>query len=390
MNPFAQRHLLDVATFAEINQGKSMRAAVLEQAGAPLIIRDDIDIEAPRAGEVAVQVTHCGVCHSDLSIIEGKFPAAFPVILGHEAAGVVTKIGAGVLTHEVGDHVVLTPCPPCGTCHWCVRGQWSLCVNSDSMVTCAFPDGSTRLSRNGEVIYRGVGVAAFAETVVIQATGAVKIPKDIPLDVACVVGCAVQTGVGAVINTSNVGEGDTVLIMGAGGIGLSIVQGARLAGASQIIVSDPVAKRREVALDLGATHVLDPTSDDVVAATIETSEGAIGVDFAFDAVGSSSLICAGIDATRKGGTTVMVGVPPLDDPLTYPLPAILAVGEKKLIGSLLGSCNSLRDIPKIVSLSRSGHLDLNALITERRPLEDINIALEDLSASRGIRTVIEF
>jgi Zn-dependent alcohol dehydrogenase len=366
-----------------------MRAALLEQAGAPLVVHDDVEIEEPRAGEVAVRVKHCGVCHSDVSIADGSFPSALPVVLGHEAAGIVEAIGPGVTTLAVGDHVVLTPCPPCGTCPWCVRGEWSLCVNSDSMMTSAHPDGGTRLSRGGEIVYRGVGVAAFAETVIIQANGAVKIPEDVPLDVACVVGCAVQTGVGAVLNTAHVREGDTVLVMGAGGIGLSVIQGARLAGASRILVSDPVAERRETALKLGATHAIDPTTDDLLAATLDLSPGGIGADVAFDAVGRSALIAAGIDATRKGGTTVMVGVPAIDDPFTYPLPAVLAIGEKKIIGSLLGSCNSLRDIPRLVDLHRSGQLDLASLVTARRPLDEINQAFDDIRDVVGIRTVID-
>src|SRR6478735_4549126 len=180
-----------------------MRAAVLEAAGAPLVVFDDIEIEDPKAGEVLVRVKHCGVCHSDVSIADGTFPSALPVVLGHEAAGVVEALGAGVTTLAVGDHVVLTPAAPCGTCPWCVRGQWSLCVNVDGMLTSTHLDGGTRLSRNGEVVYRGVAVAAFAEQVIIPANGAVKIPDDVPLDVACVVGCAVQTGVGAALNTAS-------------------------------------------------------------------------------------------------------------------------------------------------------------------------------------------
>lgn len=366
-----------------------MRAAVLTEAGAPLEVWGDVDVEEPRIGEVAVAVAHCGVCHSDVSIADGRFPSALPVVLGHEAAGVVTAVGPGVTTLAEGDHVVLTPCPPCGTCPWCVRGEWSLCVNSDSMVTSAHPDGGTRLSRGGDVVYRGVGVAAFAETVIIQANGAVKIPEDVPLDVACVVGCAVQTGVGAVLNTTGVREGDTVLVMGAGAIGLSIVQGARLAGAERILVSDPVADRRAHAEQLGATDTLDPTTDDVVAASMDLSDGGIGVDWAFDAVGSSALVATGIDATRKGGTTAMVGVPAIDDPFTYPLPAVLAIGEKKLVGSLLGSCNSLRDIPRILALAEAGRIDLAALVTARRPLEEINQAFDDIRAAVGVRTVLD-
>src|SRR3954470_8310588 len=235
-----------------------MRAAILDAPGASLQVYDDVEAEEPRAGEVAVRVSHCGVCHSDLHLVDGGMPPMTPLVLGHEAAGVIEAVGPGVTQLAVGDHVVLTPCPPCGHCYWCVRGQWSLCANSDAMITNAHPDGGTRLSRNGSVVHRGVGMAAFAEIVIIQETGAVKVPDDVPLDVACVVGCAVQTGVGAVLNTAKVSEGDTVLIMGAGGVGLSIVQGAVLAGAGRILVSDPVAERRERARALGATDVVDP------------------------------------------------------------------------------------------------------------------------------------
>ncbi len=366
-----------------------MRAAVLEEVGAPLVVHDDVEAEEPRQGEVAVRVAHCGVCHSDLSVVDGTFPGILPIVLGHEAAGVVEAVGPGVANLAVGDHVVLTPCAPCGTCPWCIRGEWSLCANSDALMTASHPDGGTRLSRGGNVVHRGLAVAAFAETVIIQETGAVKVPDDMPLDLACLIGCAVQTGVGAVLNTAGVREGDTVLVMGLGGVGLSVVQGARLAGASQILVSDPVPERREHALAMGATHALDPTTDDLVTAAHDLSPEGIGVDWAFDAAGRSSLVVTGLDATRKGGTTVMVGVPRLDDPLTYPLPAVLAVGGKKLLGCLLGSCNSLRDIPRMVALAQTGQLDLAALVTARRPLADINLALDDLRTGTGVRTVID-
>jgi Zn-dependent alcohol dehydrogenase len=365
-----------------------MRAAVLETVGRPLVVHDDVVAEEPRAGEVAVRVAHCGVCHSDLSVVDGNFPAVLPVVLGHEAAGVVEALGPGVTSLAVGDHVVLTPCPACGPCAWCIRGEWSLCRNSDALITSSHPDGGTRLSRGGQVVHRGLAVAAFAETVITQETGAVKVPHDVPLDLACVIGCAVQTGVGAVINTAGVAEGDTVLVMGLGGVGLSVVQGARLAGASQIIVSDPVADRRERALAMGATHALGP-DDDVVTACHDLTLENIGVDYAFDAAGRSALVATGIDATRKGGTTVMVGVPGLDDPFTYPIAPLLAVGEKKLKGSLLGSCNSLRDIPRLVALAQAGRLDLGALVTGRRPLAEINDAFDDLRQGKGVRSVID-
>jgi Zn-dependent alcohol dehydrogenase len=379
----------DARTGPNRREGYVVRAALLEEVGAPLVVRADVDVEEPRHGEVAVRVAHCGVCHSDLSIVDGTFPGLPPVILGHEAAGVIAAVGPGVTRLAVGDHVILTPAPPCGSCPWCVRGEWSLCANSDALMTATHPDGGTRLSRQGQVVHRGLGVAAFAETVIIQETGAVQIPHDVPLDVACVIGCAVQTGVGAVLNTAGVFEGDTVLVMGLGGVGLSVVQGARLAGAASVIVSDPVADRRERALALGATHAVDPATDDVALACLDLTPGGIGVDWAFDAAGRSELVRTGLAATRKGGTTVMVGVPGLDDPLTVDVPALLAIGGKHLVGSLLGSCNPLRDIPRLVTLASAGQLDLAALITGRRPLDDINAAFDDLRDAVGVRTVID-
>lgn len=363
-----------------------MRAALLESVGTPLTVTE-IDVEDPGPGEVAVRVSHCGVCHSDLSIIDGALPAMLPLVLGHEAAGVVESLGPGVTSVAVGDHVVLTPTPPCGHCYFCQRGEWSICLNSRSLMTFSHADGGTRLRRGDEIVYRGMGVAAFAETVITLETGAVKIPDDVPLDVACVIGCAVQTGVGAVLNTAKVGPGDSVLVMGLGGIGLSVVQGARLAGAAVIVASDPVAQRRALAERFGATLVVDPNETDVVALGMTLTEH--GFDVAFDAAGSVALVQTGLDATRMGGTTVMVGVPPLDRQLTLSSATIFAAMEKKLLGCLLGSSNSLRDIPRLISAYQRGTLDLESMITARRPLIDINAAFDDLRASRGVRTVID-
>jgi Zn-dependent alcohol dehydrogenase len=365
-----------------------VRAAVLEHAGTPLVIHADVEAEEPRVGEVAVRVSHCGICHSDLSLIDGVMPPSTPVVLGHEAAGVVSAVGPGVTQLAEGDHVVLTPCPPCGHCYFCVRGEWSICESSQALMTSTHPDGGTRLSRGGEVVYRGLGVAAFAETVITQWTGAVRIPDDVPLEVACVLGCAVQTGVGAVLNTAKVEEGATVLVMGLGGVGLSIVQGARLASAATVIASDPVPERRQLALSLGATHAVDPTADDVVTVAHDLTDGGVGVDYAFDAAGATALVEAGINATRTGGTTVMVGVPPLTDPLHHPSGTIFAATAKTVQGCLLGSANSLREIPRLLALWQAGRLDLEPLITGQRPLEEINEAIDDLRAARGVRTVI--
>ncbi len=370
------------------DKAKKMRAALLHEAEKPLEWVDDIEIRDPRPGEVRVNVKHCGLCHSDLSIIEGVFPAPLPIILGHEASGVVDAIGSGVEGLSVGDRVVLTPCPPCGQCYWCVRDEHSICVNSNAIMSNTFPDGSTGLTRGGKVVYRGVGVGAFAEYVVTQATGAVRIPDDIPLNVACVVGCAVQTGVGAVLNTAQVEEGSTVLVMGLGGVGLSVVQGARLAGASRIIVSDPVAARRETAASFGATDLLDPNDTDVTSAVRDLTE--VGVDYAFEAAGVAALVNVGMQSTRNGGTIVMVGAPGITESVQITPAAVFTISQKKLLGCVLGSCNSLREIPRMLELHSRGRLDLSALITEYRPIAEINEAVEDLKASRGVRTVLDF
>jgi len=362
-----------------------MKAAVLEAPGQPLRLLD-VDIEAPRIGEVRVRVQHCGVCHSDLSLVDGTFPSPLPIVLGHEAAGIVEAVGPGVHDLVPGDHVVLTPCPPCGVCYWCVRGEPGVCVNASSIQTNTLRDGATGLSRDGQVVYRGVGLGAFAEYVLTPATGAVKVPAEVPLDVACVIGCAVQTGVGAVLNTAKVEEGATVLVMGLGGIGLSIVQGARLAGAARILASDPIVARREAAARLGATDLIDPSTEDVLTRTMELT--GVGADYAFDAVGRAALIQAGLAATRTGGTTVCVGAPPMDDVVAIPMPAVFVISEKKLLGCTLGSSNSLREIPRLVALWQAGRLDLEGLITARRPLAEINLAMDDLKAGRGIRTVL--
>jgi len=339
----------------------SMKAALLEAPGSPMKIAD-VELAELRPGQVRVAVKHCSCCHSDLSIADGSFPAPLPIVLGHEAAGIVEAVSPGVAGLAPGDHVVLTPCPPCGTCYWCVRGEASSCVNSTAIMTNQFPDGTTGLSRGGQPVYRGLGVGAFAEYV------------------------AVQTGVGAVLNTARVEEGATVLVMGLGGVGLAVVQGAQLAGAARIIVSDPVAHRRQVAASFGATDFIDPTREDVVARAREIT--GVGVDYAFEAAGRSELIGAGVNATRNRGTTICAGAPPIDQGIDLGPAALFVVQEKKLLGTLLGSANSLHEIPRLIGLYRTGRLDLESLITNRRPLAEIDDAMRDLKANRGIRTVL--
>ncbi len=363
-----------------------MRAAVLEASEKPLVIAD-VDIDEPRAGEVLVRVTNCGVCHSDLSLVNGTFPFVAPTVLGHEAAGVVEQIGAGVTAVAPGDKVVLTPVPSCNKCYWCVRGEYGCCVNAASLTTGMLLDGHTPLSRHGRPVLRGVGLGGFAEYVITPESGAVKVADDTPLDVACVIGCAVQTGVGAVLNTARVVEGATVLVVGGGGIGIAIVQGARIAGAAKIIVSDPVAERRENASRFGATDVIDPDAQDVIASVQQLTDG-IGVDYAFDAVGAGAVIEQCIWATRNGGTTVMVGAGGLDQTVTIAPPVVFSLSERKLVGCLLGGSNGRREIPRLLSLWRAGRLDLEGMITARRPLADVNEAFADMTAGRGLRTVL--
>jgi Zn-dependent alcohol dehydrogenase len=362
-----------------------MRAAVYE-AGRPDLVLDEVDIAEPGPGRVRVRVHHCGICHSDYTALHSAYGAS-PSVLGHEAAGIVDVVGEGVTMLSPGDKVVLTPIAPCGRCYWCQRNEPGSCVNNAAVLGGAFLDGSTGLSRGGTQVFRGLGVGGFAEYAMTSETGAVKVPDDTPLETACVIGCAVQTGVGAVLNTARVEPGATVLVLGLGGIGLSVVQGARAAGAAQIIASDPLAGRRRAAADMGATTVLDPAADDVTAATRDLT--GVGVDYAFECAGVAALAAVGVEATRAGGSTVLVGAPGIDEKLVLDPLVLFGISEKKLMGCFLGSCNSLRDIPRMIAMWRGGQLDLGALVTAHRPLDEINEAFRDLAAGVGIRTVID-
>jgi S-(hydroxymethyl)glutathione dehydrogenase/alcohol dehydrogenase len=363
-----------------------MRAALMTDADQPPEMVDDVQIEGPRAGEVVVDVDCCGLCHSDLSLMNGTFPASVPIVLGHEAAGTVAELGEGVTSLAVGDKVMLTPTPSCGACYWCLRDQASLCVNVAGIMSHTFLDGETGLSRDGTAVYRGLGVGGFAEQSIVLAEGAVKLPEDVPLDTVAVIGCSVQTGVGSVFNLAKVVPGSTVLVMGLGGIGISIVQGARIAGAAKIIVSDPVSARRDAAEGFGATHAIDPGAQDVIAECHSLTDG-IGVDYSFDAVGAGPLIEAGFHATRNGGTIVAVGAGPLDHMINIPAP-MFAISQKTLMGSCLGGSNSRRDVPMLIDLYRSGQLDLDSMVTARRPLAELDVAVADMEAGEGLRTVL--
>ncbi len=366
-----------------------MRAALLEESGQPLRIVDDVEIMEPRVGEVRVRVKYCGLCHSDLSIADGTLPLVdMPIILGHEAAGIVDSIGPGVTLLQPGDHVILTPTPPCGHCYYCQRGNHSICEEAQGIMTNTLADGATGLSRGGHKVMRGLGVGALAEYVTTPVSGAIKIDSELPLDTVCVIGCALQTGVGAVLNTARVETGATVLVLGAGGVAIAAVQGARLAGASTILVSEPLAARRQAALDFGATHVIDPSVEDVTARCLELTDG-IGMDYAFEAVGSGALADTGLESIRRGGTLVCVGVAPLEEAIHIPCAAMFTVMEKTLCGCLLGSSNSRYEVPRLLRLWQAGKLDLEHMISSRRPLAEVNQGLDDLARGQGIRTVVE-
>jgi S-(hydroxymethyl)glutathione dehydrogenase / alcohol dehydrogenase len=372
----------------------TMRAAIMTQVGGDLVV-DEVELDEPRHGEVTVEIRHCGVCHSDLHYLDGSLRTELPVILGHEAAGVVADVGPGVTGHSTGhstgltpgDTVVLTMAPSCGRCYWCVRDERTLCQQYAGLVGGAFPDGSTRLSWQGQPVRRGLVLSAFAERTVVPVEAAVRIPGDMPTDVAAIVGCAVQTGIGAVLNTARVPAGASVVVSGLGAVGLSIVQGAVVAGATTIVGVDLNPVRRAEALRLGATHVADPTVDRVDHLARDLTDGR-GADFTFDAVGRSAVVETLLKATRNGGTTVMVGIPSTEDVLSVRA-LVHAFYEKKLVGCYLGSSNPVRDFPRILDLWRAGRLDLESMVTARRPLDEINVAVADLRAGVGVRTVLE-
>src|SRR3954454_8214302 len=329
-----------------------MRAVLYEGSHQDVVVADDVEIEEPHAGEVRVRVSYCGVCHSDLHFVEGQLPSPAPAILGHEAAGIVEKVGAGVDFLAEGDKVILTLAPPCGRCYFCARGEVHLCSNATSLATGALADGGTRLSRQGRVVYRGVGLGGWAEQAITPAAGAVKVPDDTPLEIACLLGCAVQTGVGAVLNTAKVPEGATVMVIGLGGVGISAVQGARLAGASRIIGVDPVESRREQARHFGVTDPVDPGAGDLAAFCMELT-GGIGIDHAIDTAARTATMTAAVAALRSGGTLTVVGVPGFEDTVAIPLIA-WAMAEKKVQGSFLGSSNPHLEFPRLLSLWRAG------------------------------------
>jgi S-(hydroxymethyl)glutathione dehydrogenase/alcohol dehydrogenase len=360
-----------------------MQAAVLRNLNEPFEVTE-VEIDDPRAGEVQVRMQASGVCHSDLSVIEGVIPFMLPMVGGHEGAGIVESVGPGVTKVTPGDHVIISWVATCETCFFCTHDQPQLC-QSGMAAFGSMDDGSTRLRIGDLALYHGMNAATFAERTVVRETAVVKIPEDIPFSVAAMVGCGVTTGVGAAVHTAAVQEGEAVVVIGCGGVGLSVIQGARIAGARTIIAVDPLESRRQAAQRFGATHVVE-AGDGATEKVKELTEGR-GADAAFEVVGKPVLQQQAYDMTRNGGRTVLVGVPTITDEVAVRT-FFMIMGEKQLRGSWYGSARPSRDFPWILEQYRQGRLELDALATQTLPLERINEALDAMRAGEQLRTVI--
>jgi S-(hydroxymethyl)glutathione dehydrogenase/alcohol dehydrogenase len=363
-----------------------MQAAVLWKPGTPVEVVD-VNLEPPREGEVLVKIAACGVCASDLHVVDGDLPEPVPLVLGHEASGVVVETGPGVEGLQAGDHVVLALVPSCGQCAACRSGRPNFCeLFSQTGAAGMLADGTSRLSVDGTQLHHFNSVSSFAEYAVVPESAAVSIPTDIPLDVVALVGCAVITGYGAVFNTAGVEEGSSVAVWGCGGVGLNVVQAARLAGAGRIVAVDTRPEKLETAKRLGATDVVHAGTADVVTAIRDLSGG--GVDYAFEAIGREQTVREAWDAARPGGTTVVLGLMPKGELLT--IDPWHFIYEKTLKGSFLGSVQVQRDIPRIIERYRAGELELDALVSHRIPLAELPDAFDRLRAGDVVRQLVVF
>ncbi len=357
-----------------------MKAAIFEEANKPLSI-EDIDIIDPRPSEVLVRTVCSGVCHSDLHFVDGLWSLPLPTVLGHEAAGVVEKVGDQVSYVKPGDRVIMSFRPFCGSCYYCLGGRPNLCSDKSQNALAA-----SRLSRNGKPILQFGNVGSFAEYMITTETGVVKIPADMPMAEAALIGCGVMTGVGAALYTAKVPGGASVAVIGCGGIGLNIIQGCRLAGAGQIIAIDVVPSKLELATRFGATHTLDANDVDLREAVRELSEGA-GVEYAFEAIGNTDCARQAFDITRPGGTAVIVGMMPQGSEIKVPGPAFLQ--EKKMIGCMYGSTRFREHMPKLIGLFLQGKLDLTSLVSRRLELGGVNEAFRAMKAGEVARSVLD-
>jgi len=374
------------------------KAAVLHQSGGharpyttskPLHI-EEVTLDNPGKEEVLVQIKAAGLCHSDLSVIDGNRPRPMPMVLGHEAAGIVVEVGEDVTTFKVGDHVIFAFLPSCGHCVYCASGRAALCdpgakANNEGVLL----RGERKIkNKDGETYYHHLGVSGFAEYAVASIYSLVKIDPSYPFEIAALFGCAVMTGVGAVVHTAAVKAGESVLVVGLGGVGLSAILGARAAGASQIIAADVSASKLAVAKDYGATSVIDSSKAGALD-RLKQELTAGGVDKSVEFAGAMPALDFAFQATRKGGVTVTGALPHPDARLSLN-PLLLVGQEKTLKGCYLGSCVPTIDIPNFLALYKSGRLPVDQLITHRLHLEDINEGFERLANGDAIRQVIIF
>jgi S-(hydroxymethyl)glutathione dehydrogenase/alcohol dehydrogenase len=362
----------------------SMRAAVMRGVGQPLTI-ESVQVSAPIRHEVVVDVVATGLCHSDLRFLEGSFPHHLPTILGHEAAGVVREVGSEVTEVAPGDHVVMSLSVFCGDCARCRAGDPHLCLGQDA--TRRSSEDPPRLSMNGEPVFQFLDLSSFAETMLVHENALVAIDRRVPLDRAAVLGCGVATGLGAVFNTAGVQPGESVAVIGCGGVGLSAIQGARIAGAAPVIAIDPVAGKLELAKSLGATDVVDARGEDTVGDVVRLTAGS-GVDHVIEAVGNTGTIRQGFLMSRRGGTTTVVGLVPAGSEIEIPSDALFY--ERRLQGSVMGSNDFKRDTPRYVDMYLDGRLDLDAMVTRKLSLDEINDGFDLMKQGASVRSIVVF
>ena len=358
-----------------------MKAAVFQEAHKPLTI-EDVDIIDPRAGEVLVRTSCSGVCHSDLHFVDGAWQLPTSCVLGHEAAGVVEAIGEGVTYVKPGDRVIMSFRPFCGTCYYCLSGRPNLCNDPSHSAAQA-----QRLTWKGQPILQFASVGSFAEMMVTSENGIVKIPDEMPMAEAALIGCGVMTGVGAALYTAEVPGGSTVAVIGCGGIGLNIIQGCRIAGAAKIIAIDIVDSKLDMASRFGATHTINSQTDNLDEAIMEITGGE-GVEYSFEAIGVPAAATQAFNILRPGGTCTVVGMHPLGSEISFPGPAFLQ--EKKILGCMYGSTRFREHMPKLIDLFLQDRLDLTSLVSRRLKLEDVNEAFRSMKAGEVARSVLEF
>ena len=360
-----------------------MRAAVLRNTGdEQLELRDDVELVDVGPGQVKVKIEATGVCHSDVSGMSGLIPQPVPFVPGHEGAGVVTEVGPDVTSVKEGDHVIVAWSPPCGQCNFCVKHhQPHLCINIQ------FAMGAIPSFRIGaDPVFGFAGTGTFAEEVILPHQAAIAVDKDVPFEIASLVGCGVMTGVGAALNTAKVKPGSSVVVFGCGGVGIAAIQGARVAGASEIVAVDLVDQKLEDAKRFGATHAVKP--DDLDAAKNEITSGD-GFDYAFEAIGLPQTMRNAFDVTRRGGTTCIIGVGAMDKQVSFNAFEVF-FSEKNFMGSYYGSADVRSDFHRVLNLWKNGRLDLEGMISRRIALDDVNDAVAALKAGEAIRQVISF